>query len=246
MSDPLKIAVERAVRPVQASVSTKLRMRRELYDHLRSIYDEEASRCDNDSQAVDRSLQRFGVPAELTNELQQTVSRMERYESWEKRWCRRRSDETPVQFAARLAQRMLLLVAVAFLFGMLCRTWTGVGQQIAWPAIVGLAAMLTVNTFFLCWLGAACGEGVSPPAGPVWKQWRVWLAAAAAAIVVGCTGAGVFAVAGRRLEIPRSVSLQWAALGAAAAIGFVGTLQAYQWERRQTHEWESLELEIAE
>ena len=47
----LKILVERAVRPVRASMSCKLKMREELLAHINAVFDEEAARL-HDEQAV--------------------------------------------------------------------------------------------------------------------------------------------------------------------------------------------------
>src|ERR1051326_3923523 len=69
----LKILVERAVRPVRACTFNKRQMREELLAHVNAVYEEEAKLGD-ESDALARTAQRFGAPAELTRQLQSTVS----------------------------------------------------------------------------------------------------------------------------------------------------------------------------
>ena len=71
----LKIVVERAVRPVRATMTRKRRIREELLAHLTAIFEEEAARLGDEQAALERAAERFGDPAELTPELQQSVPR---------------------------------------------------------------------------------------------------------------------------------------------------------------------------
>lgn len=73
----LKTVVERAVRPVRASMARKRKMREELLAHLVSIFEEE-SRHDDEQAALERAKQRFGDPGELMPQLQQAVPRCDR------------------------------------------------------------------------------------------------------------------------------------------------------------------------
>src|SRR4051812_28661698 len=75
----LMIHVERAVRPVRAGGKRKLAMRRELLAHLTAIYDEENARLGDETAALQAALARFGEPAQLTKELQETVPYVERF-----------------------------------------------------------------------------------------------------------------------------------------------------------------------
>jgi ATP-dependent Clp protease ATP-binding subunit ClpC len=68
----LKVLVERAVRPVRASIDRKRKMREELLAHVTAVYEEEARR--DVAGALERTAQRFGPPAELTRQLQASVS----------------------------------------------------------------------------------------------------------------------------------------------------------------------------
>ena len=68
----LKILVERAVRPVRASIGRKRKMREELLAHVTAVFEEESPHGD-ESAALARTTVRFGDPAELTRQLQTAV-----------------------------------------------------------------------------------------------------------------------------------------------------------------------------
>jgi len=69
----LKTLVERAVRPVRASMSRKRRMREELLAHVSAVFEEEEARLGDEQAALERTAPRFGNPAELVGQLQQSV-----------------------------------------------------------------------------------------------------------------------------------------------------------------------------
>jgi ATP-dependent Clp protease ATP-binding subunit ClpC len=69
----LKTVVERAVRPVQATMARKRKIREELLAHLVSIFEEEAERLGDEQAALAEAKLRFGDPRELSGQLQQTV-----------------------------------------------------------------------------------------------------------------------------------------------------------------------------
>jgi hypothetical protein len=104
--------VERAVRPLQASMARKRRMRDELLAHLSAIFDEELARHNDPFVAVEAAAQRFGNLSELILELQMTVPR---FEQWEARlepifgW---RAPETVVRWMARVAIQMGLVMMI--------------------------------------------------------------------------------------------------------------------------------------
>ena len=69
----LKIIVERAVRPVRASTSRKRKMREELLAHVSTVFEEEAEKLGEERAALERTALRFGNPAEVTAQLQESV-----------------------------------------------------------------------------------------------------------------------------------------------------------------------------
>lgn len=73
----LMIHVERIVRPIRADAS-KLRMRRELLDHLQASFEQERARGLDEAAAVPEAKRRLGEPNDLRRELQASVSRLER------------------------------------------------------------------------------------------------------------------------------------------------------------------------
>jgi hypothetical protein len=81
----LKILVERAVRPVRASTHIKRQMREELLAHVTTVFQEEVARLANEQAALERTAQRFGNPAELTGQLQESIPRFDsirRFAEW--------------------------------------------------------------------------------------------------------------------------------------------------------------------
>jgi hypothetical protein len=70
----LKIVVEQAVRPVEASVFCKRKMREELLAHVSDVFEEEAAKLGEEQAALERTALRFGNPVELTSQLQESVS----------------------------------------------------------------------------------------------------------------------------------------------------------------------------
>lgn len=85
MSDSAKhelmVVVERAVRPVRASVYHKRRMREELLEHLSAVFDSEMELQSDISTGLELAKRRFGDPVKLTEELQQAVPWWDRLRS---------------------------------------------------------------------------------------------------------------------------------------------------------------------
>jgi hypothetical protein len=95
--------VERAVRPVIAVSQTKMRMRRELLAHLSAAYEEELAVDGDAPHAVERASRRLGLPAELTEKFQESLSRGELRQARFEAWLRRRSGEALAHYAMRVA-----------------------------------------------------------------------------------------------------------------------------------------------
>jgi hypothetical protein len=69
----MMIVVERAVRPVWASSARKRKMREELLAHVVGVFEEESAKLGDERAAVERTALRFGNPAEVMSQLQETV-----------------------------------------------------------------------------------------------------------------------------------------------------------------------------
>src|SRR6516165_2854036 len=74
----LRIIVEKAVRPVRASMSRKRKMREELLAHVSAVFEEEVAKLGEERVALERTEQRFGNPAELTSQLQEAIPASDR------------------------------------------------------------------------------------------------------------------------------------------------------------------------
>jgi ATP-dependent Clp protease ATP-binding subunit ClpC len=75
----LKVIVERAVRPVRASLSRKKKMREEFLGHVTSVFEEEFRRCGDESAALIQTEMRFGNPRELASKLQESLPKWDRF-----------------------------------------------------------------------------------------------------------------------------------------------------------------------
>jgi hypothetical protein len=109
----LKIAVERAVRPVRATIARKCRMREELLAHLVAIFEEEAAKGGGDEAALDRAKRRFGDSRELSGQIQDSVSRWERF-----RAMFERLDPQPGESLWRPAMRLSLIMMAGYAIAM--------------------------------------------------------------------------------------------------------------------------------
>jgi len=124
---PLKIQVERVVRPIRASGRRKDRMREELLAHLTATCHEELAKDGDEPAAVERALQRFGNPDDLRRELQASVTLPERllyvripygerYAAIARRAGKWRPEESPFRYACRVTVATAILWVVAGLF----------------------------------------------------------------------------------------------------------------------------------
>lgn len=140
----LKRTVERAVRPIRATMVCKRRMREELLAHLVSIFEEELQKSNDAPAALDHARRRFGDPAELTGQLQQSVPRWDRVGCLLERWRFR-----PGQSVLRHAWIHGLLVFAAYA-AVLCLVLSipdvlAHGRQ-GEPAVLFIASLLIAAT----------------------------------------------------------------------------------------------------
>lgn len=145
----LKIVVERAVRPIRATMTRKRRVREELLAHLVSVFDEEARRVGDEQTALDQAKRRFGDPRELTGQLQQAVP------CWDRCWsvlecmgCQ------PSESAWHLAAKHFLAMLVFYLLWLpTCMLALGTPRNV-WPAeaqnlwVLVLAGLVLVSALF--------------------------------------------------------------------------------------------------
>jgi hypothetical protein len=135
----LKIIVERAVRPVRASTSRKRKMREELLAHVVGVFEEQAARLGDDRAALERTARRFGNPAEVMSQLQESVPARDAV----RRFCEGRPGEPPWRTALRLAW-MTGTFALAFVGFMFVVTSFAVGSVSVWPREALLRCLFAV------------------------------------------------------------------------------------------------------
>ena len=164
----LKIVVERAVRPVRASTARKRKMREELLAHVVGVFEEEAARLGDERAALERTALRFGNPAEVTRQLQESVPARDAV----RRYWEGRPGEPAWRTAIRVAWvsgTIALVVAVCVLAP--CT----VGSVGAWPRealIQSVCAVLTIPAWLsgVVFLTSLMEKAVSGPAGRSWLK----------------------------------------------------------------------------
>lgn len=115
----LKIIVERAVRPVRASTARKRKMREELLAHVSGVFEEELARLGEESAALKQTELRFGNPAEVTSQLQESVPARDVI----RRFWEGRPDESALRSALRIAWATVALVLVVFVVAEVKGRW---------------------------------------------------------------------------------------------------------------------------
>ncbi len=133
----MMIHIERIVRPVRAMERTKLQMRLELLEHLQAAWEEERAGGLMEQAAWEAARRRLGVPEELTNELQKSVSWAERLMAprplGRGRWRTQQNRRLLLGLnAMRAWQQVLFMLSVHILiFGwlwLMSRNWHGIGD----------------------------------------------------------------------------------------------------------------------
>jgi hypothetical protein len=144
----LKIIVERAVRPVRASTPRKRQMREELLAHVCGVFEEESAKLGDDRAALEQTALRFGNPAEVTSQLQESVPARDAI----RRFWEGRPGEPALRTAVRLAW-VTGTFALAFVVSFLVVASLAVGLVGSWSHEVlsiclwGLWAVLAVPVY---------------------------------------------------------------------------------------------------
>lgn len=99
----LRVVVERAVRPVRATMSRKRKMREELLSHLVSIFQEEMLLAGDAPTALEHAKQRFGDVRELSEQIKGSIPRREWFSCFTERILLFRKDESVLAHSARVA-----------------------------------------------------------------------------------------------------------------------------------------------
>jgi hypothetical protein len=163
----LKVIVERAVRPVRASTSRKRKMREELLAHVVGVFEEESAKLGDDRAALEQTELRFGNPALVTSQLQESVPARDAV----RRYWEGRPGEPAWRTAIRLAwvSGTIALVIAVFVLVVAVRP---VGT---WPRealILPLCAVLTIPAWQsgLVFLTSFMEKALFGPAGRSWLK----------------------------------------------------------------------------
>jgi hypothetical protein len=171
----LKVIVERAVRPVRASTRRKRKMREELLAHVIDVFEEEAAKLGDERAAAERTALRFGNPAEVSSQLQETVPMRDAV----RRYWEGRPGEPTWRTAVRVAWvsgTFALVFAVSFLgIGAVASPELGSGG--GWTREAVLLCLCAVLTF------------------PAWLSGLVFLTSFMEKVLYGSTGRSWFKVA---------------------------------------------------
>jgi hypothetical protein len=179
----LKILVERAVRPVQASAARKRKMREELLAHVVAVFEEEAKLGDEQA-ALARTQDRFGQAAELTGQLQASVPPGDRAERFFESLFGG-SGESVLRLAARFAAALGAIVLVLLGIAILIHVLLGQGSE--WLTVAGVPSLLApLFTAFVSFCGTLLTYGMGLALfGPAGRSWlRAGLVAVAAWLIV--------------------------------------------------------------
>jgi hypothetical protein len=196
----LKVAVERAVRPVRATFARKRKMREELLAHLVSIFEEETERVGDEQAALAGAKRRFGDPRELTTQLQQAVPRWDRCRSILENMGYQSSESAWHLAAKHLLVMLLIYSAYLPLWMLACGNLRNLGpveaQRIGALALIGAVPLIALVNVILSIVLAPLLYKIGPVLAS--KRWgRILLAVLCGLLVVLCglapaiTGAAV-------------------------------------------------------
>jgi len=243
----LKIYVERAVRPVVAERSTKIRMREELFAHVQDVYGQELERLSDERAAVARTAERMGDPAALTAELQASVSRIERIEARYNAWFGRRAGETRLRHALRLSSLHPVFTSLLFGAVMIGRLpeiveWTPQGRFLVGFSVGYVLLFSVIGVMFVFFGGVFRDQWEA--SFPDMRSIALCLGIlTVASLSVLASGWGLTYAVTFDVESAWSTLSQWWLLSAITAPAFVALTYLSVAERRRSREWLSLEID---
>jgi hypothetical protein len=167
----LKIIVERAVRPVRASISRKRKMREELLAHVTGVFEEELAKLGDERASLQRTTQRFGDPAEVTSQLQELVPARDAIA----RFWEGRPDASTLRTGLRLAWMfqvfVLFVCAASLVAAALVSAWSGedvmaVLGSLSFVPQFSIGPLYLVGIAFVAhWMENSLRNPAGPPAG---------------------------------------------------------------------------------
>jgi hypothetical protein len=233
----LKIIVERAVRPVRASTTHKRKMREELLAHVVGVFEEESARL-GDRAALERTALRFGNPAEVTSQLQESVPARDAI----RRFFEGRPGEDTLWPLLRVACVASVAVLVGVIAGLFAARWVTASLREAMITLGYVYFAVPADLFGIAFLTDWIEKGAYNPARV--SRRRVALSAAGSLLLML-----LFVVGVAWTNWPTG----WDNLGAVPFAGMMAVCSAaLAWsvallfaERRRYHEeWDRLPIEL--
>ena len=238
----LKILVERAVRPVQASAARKRRMREELLAHVVGVFEEE-SKLGDEEAALARTQERFGQAAELTGQLQASVPPSDSFERSAENFFGG-SGESVLRLAARFAAAFGVLASV--LLGIMILICVLRGQGDEWLTVARVPSLLaplwtTFITFCATLLIHGMWQALFGPAGRSWL--RAGLVAVAAWLLVPVSSFAMFLAVMADIQKSLREVMPLLPYGVVAPVALVAVTYLVNSEFRHDREWASLQID---
>jgi ATP-dependent Clp protease ATP-binding subunit ClpC len=237
----LKIIVERAVRPVRATIARKRKMREELLAHVTAVFEEEA-KLHAESVALERMAVRFGDVGELTRQLQDAIPASDALAYSMESFVGFNMQEPVLRRALRYAVAggvfcTCLLAAFILVIGLVkgsWREWVTLARLPSLLAPVWMATLIFVATF----LENGMRQALFGPGGRSWPRaiaigLLTWLFVPSLVLAWSIAISGVF-VASVLDTLPLFLT------GALAPVALVIIVTALISEIRYVNEWANL------
>jgi hypothetical protein len=212
-------------------------MREELLTHVVGVFEEEA-RLGDEPAALARTQERFGQPAELTDQLQASVPSIDRVFA-------ENFAQSPLGMAAQVAAAMgvLVLLQVGIMILIACLRghageWLTVTRAPALLAPLWVASLAFCGTFLI----HGMRQALFAPAGRSWL--RAGLFAAAAWMIVPIATFAISLPITVDLESSlREIVVPLLPFGGVAPVALIALVCLFHSQDRQAREWACLELD---
>lgn len=252
----LRVAVERVVRPVVATESRKLTMRRELYSHALEAYRAAVEAGGSVEDAAGEAKRRLGDPAALTAELQAGVPWSSRREARFDQWIRRRPEAPAWRHAVRLglvAGGLFLAFLLVVVFSVESLGWGNVGDRVAVWFSLWLAQLFTLGVGLCVYVGGRVRDTIAESGLTGRSVGRIAAVSGAGFAALLVTGFGMLAamlswsvglsqIPRALAELPPQFVWSWTALCLVVAVAAAPVAWLDVRERRGLSEWLSLDL----
>jgi hypothetical protein len=237
----LKIVVERAVRPVQASAARKRKMREELLAHVGGVFEEEAKLGDEQA-ALARTQERFGQAAELTGQLQASVPPSDRVDRFAENLFGG-SGESVLRLAARCAAVFGVLTSVMLGIMILIHILRGQGGE--WLTVARVPSLLApLWAAFISFCGPLLIHGMWQALyGPAGRSWlRAGLVAVAAWLLVPVSSFALCLAVMADIQKSLWEVVPLLPYGVVAPLALVAVAYLVKSEFRDDREWARLDI----